>query len=186
MLDTPRPHGDLVPHTDTRVVQVENSPSDWHVVPADFGSGVFRIDVDGKWYHDGIAIDRPELVRLFAQGVARNAAGDFVLRWGHNDHRLLVADTPVVIRSVGVPTATGQCHGELVDGRSVQLDASALAVGANNVLYARMPDGEWARFGRTAYYQMAQWIVDTPKGFCVTNGKHTWPIGQKEAGLCDA
>lgn len=158
-------------------------PAEWEVVPADRGANVFRIDRDGHWYHEGVRITHPGLVRAFAGHVVRRPEnGALVLRWGPHDHPLTVADTAVVLHHVQRPDpATGQFRAQLVDGRVMFLDAGRLRVGARNVLYGTLPDGEPARFSRAAYYQMAAWIVEVRGGFAVAVGERQWRLDTGES-----
>lgn len=49
----------------------------WH--PDRSGDSEMRIAADGSWYHQGDRIDRPEMVRLFATILRREADGSHVL-----------------------------------------------------------------------------------------------------------
>jgi len=147
-------------------------------VPEDFGSQRFRIDKDGRWYHDGVAIERVELVRMLAPHVRQEPDGEFMLHWGPTVQPISVADTPAVIRSVCAPDAqSGTCEVTLVDGRTVSIGLADIRTGTDNTLYARMPDGADVRFGRNAYYQFAAHIEAADDGFVVVAGRRRWPIG---------
>lgn len=47
--------------------------------PSQEGSIDIRIDVDGNWYHDGRAFQRPALVKLFARVLRREEAGYYLV-----------------------------------------------------------------------------------------------------------
>jgi hypothetical protein len=49
----------------------------WH--PRHCGHSAMRIAADGTWFHEGTPIGRPELVRLFASILRREADGSHVL-----------------------------------------------------------------------------------------------------------
>ncbi len=49
----------------------------WH--PKHCGHSAMRIAADGTWFHEGTPIGRPELVRLFASILRREADGSHVL-----------------------------------------------------------------------------------------------------------
>ncbi len=167
--------------TDPIVTQRDGWPAEWDIVPADRGAGVFRVDANGHWYHDGVRITHPGLVRLFAASVVRADDGELVLRWGPHDHPLTVADTAAVIHSVAQPEAeTGLFTAGLVDGRTIHLDTATVWVGARHVLYARLPNGEPVRFSRIAYYQMATWIVNHDGGFAIVSGDRLWALAEHD------
>lgn len=49
----------------------------WH--PTRCGDSFMRIDAEGRWYHEGREIRRPEMVNLFARLLRREADGRHVL-----------------------------------------------------------------------------------------------------------
>lgn len=55
-----------------------------------------RIARDGTWYHEGGAIRRPALVKLFAGILEREAGGDYVLATPVERRRITVEDAPFV------------------------------------------------------------------------------------------
>lgn len=163
------------------MTQPDGRPEDWEFVPADRGSGAFRIDVEGQWYHDGVRIVVPSIVRLLADHVIQGEDGTFILRWGPHEHPLAVADTPAVLRGVDRPDPiTGQFCGRLVDGRTLSFEAARVWIGEQHVLYTALPNGEPVRFSRPAYYQLAAWIVEQDGGFAIAVGKRVWPIAERK------
>lgn len=150
---------------------------EWDVVPEDFGSGTWRIDHDGRWYHDGIRVLRPDLILELTSHVHRTESGTYVLRGRQYETTLEVADTPAVIHRIDPPQPDSDaCRAGLVDGRTTTVSAGGLHVGAAHVLYAALPDGMPARFDRTAYYQLARWIEEDGAGFALVVGERRWPI----------
>jgi uncharacterized protein len=68
----------------------------------------FRIAADGTWFHDGGPILRPEMVKLFARILRREAGADgrpaYALVTPHERHEVTVEDAPfvaVALRSEG-------------------------------------------------------------------------------------
>lgn len=66
----------------------------WH--PAHCGHSGMAIDRDGRWFHEGRAIQRPEMVRLFARLLRREADGRHVLVTPAEMLDIDVADAPLV------------------------------------------------------------------------------------------
>ena len=66
----------------------------------DFG---LRIARDGTWYHDGTAIRRPALVKLFSTVLRRDEHGEFWLVTPVEKGRIVVEDAPFV--AVALETA---------------------------------------------------------------------------------
>lgn len=158
-------------------VMTDDHAKEWDMVPEDFGTGTWRVDQDGVWYHDGQRVERRELVTLLASHVRRTEEGGFVFRWGPYEHALEVADAPVVVHEVRVPAAAGAgLDADLVDGRTVRIDPATLRVGAGHVLYGALPGDVPVRFSRTAYYQLADHIRETADGFVLVMGPDQVPL----------
>ena len=71
-------------------------------MPVDHGDLPFVIRPDGTWLYQGSPITRPELVRLFARVLVRDATGAFWLQTPVERGRIQVEDTPFVAVEVDV------------------------------------------------------------------------------------
>jgi hypothetical protein len=74
----------------------------WH--PTHCGDSAMRIARDGSWFHEGSAIGRPEMVRLFSTILRREPDGSFVLVTPVEKLDIVVEDAPFVaveLRSEG-------------------------------------------------------------------------------------
>ncbi|MFH2127544.1 MAG: hypothetical protein ABIK12_13570, partial [Pseudomonadota bacterium] len=68
----------------------------------------------------------------------------------------------------------------LNDSTSEPLDPKSLSLGENGIVYCRVKGGSFpARFGRAAYYQLAEKIVEQGEGFALVLGEKSWELGQK-------
>lgn len=129
-----------------------------HTARLTFGS-------DGRWYADDAPVVHPRLARLFSRYLRRKADGGYEIWIDERYHAdVTVDDTPYVVTTVE-PEADGQFTLDLSDGTNELLDPDSLRVSADNVLYCRVKNGrEPARFLRSAYYQLAQFIEDAGNG----------------------
>ena len=127
----------------------------WH--PEHCGDIDILIRADGTWIHEGAAIERAPLVRLFSRVLRKDADG-YVLVTPAEKLRLQVEDVPFIVSDV-------DRDGDALVVRTNVGDM--VRIGADHPLETRQPQGEdtqvpyvrvrgdlWARFGRAAYYRL--------------------------------
>lgn len=117
-----------------------------------------HIDAAGVWLHEGAPIRRPALVRLFAQVLRRDDAGDYWLVTPVERGRITVADAPFIA------TAVDRSGADVVFGTNVgdqvRLDAAhPLRVvddggACGPRLYVTVRPGLEARLARPVYYHL--------------------------------
>jgi uncharacterized protein len=118
-------------------------------------SGKISFRRDGNWYTDEERIDNARIALLFSRSIRRNPDGSYFLQVGDERASITVEDTPYVVKSVEGDGSRGFTL-VLNDGEREPLDPPSLAVGADNVLYCRVKNGEFAaRFLRPAYYHLS-------------------------------
>jgi uncharacterized protein len=141
----------------------------------------YCIDGLGRWFCEGNLVSDAALFRMLSRTLfVQN--GRYFIRCEGETHPVNVADVPLWIRYVHVrtnPEGTGALEGveiELEDGRREALDAETVTVGRDGTaLYTvatprRLP----ARFGKTAYYEMARYLQqdsETGPFYVVIGGK---------------
>ncbi len=125
------------------------------------------VDEEGEWRHEGVRMDRADIVEFFLENTQMTPDGAFFIAWQGNSCPILASDTPFVVSRVDRRTAPEAEGGEeiLLTLRHLSgaepLDPLSLRVGGANVLYCRVRQGRFpARFSRPAYYQLAQWIEE--------------------------
>jgi len=118
-------------------------------------SGKISFRRDGNWYSDDERIDNPRIALLFSQSIKRNPDGSYYLQVAEERASITVEDTPYVVKSL----EDDQLGGFMIvlnDETREPLDPAKLEIGADNVLYALVKDGEErARFLRSAYYHLS-------------------------------
>jgi len=121
-----------------------------------------RIARDGTWYHEGGAIRRPALLRLFAGILWRDTSGDYVLETPAERRRIVVEDAPFV----AVTVTAGVEAGELVLTFRTNVDDEVTAGPGHPIRVAFDPvtgepspyvlvrDGLEALIARSVYYEL--------------------------------
>ena len=144
---------------DQRLPPVES----WH--PEHSGDSAMRISRDGRWYHEGDPITRPNMVRLFSTILRREADGSHVLVTPAEKLSILVDDAPFVAVEV---KSEGEGRGRRLGFR---LNTGDLVVaGPVHPLRFGQRDGEPAPYlavrggmealiARAAYYELAELAI---------------------------
>lgn len=124
-------------------------------------AGSFRIRADGAWLHDGRAIARPSMVRLFASVLRREADGRYFLVTPVERVEVTVDDAPFVAVAMEVAGEGRASEIRLrtnVDGW-VRLDADHPLVmrtrDGSARPYVGLGDGLEALVARSVYYELA-------------------------------
>jgi len=127
--------------------------------------GIF-IDREGDWYYRGSPMQRADIVSHLCQHLRREeSSGLYIIQLAEQRCYLEVEDTPLVVTSV-----SHKVEGQEEDNEELflsikhlaspePLDPETLWVGSENVLYCRVKEDTIpARFLRSAYYQLAEFI----------------------------
>lgn len=146
---------------------------DWN--PAPCGDSRMRIARDGQWFHDGVRIARPELVRLFA-GLLKREGADYFLVTPVEKLSILVEDSPFLAVAVDAK------ENDLVFTTNVG-DAVTLGEGhglrlADGVPYLHVRGGLEARIARNAWYHLVAMAVPRDGAWCVESGGQVFALGQ--------
>lgn len=146
--------------------------------PYEYQGGEIRLDKMGRWYHDGVEITHQRTMELFHRSITKGEGGYF-LEIGHERARIVVEDTPYMVRRVDVHDDRAVIR--LTDGSEEDLDPGTLRVGNDNVLYCDVKKGEFpARFFQAAYYQLMLGLEETADGYAVRIGDRRWPIRMED------
>jgi hypothetical protein len=110
-----------------------------------------RIDLDGDWYDDDVLITHPGILANLRANLRRDAQGYFI----QTRVRIPVAveDVPWVV--VRLEPRGDRLHVWLNDGSEVDVDPTTLRMGAGDVPYCPVKDGQFeARLSRPAAFQL--------------------------------
>lgn len=119
----------------------------------------FRIDREGRWYHEGRPIAREALVRLFAErGLRRDQEGRYWLQSPYEKYAVEVEDVPFVITDyemTGTDLFLTTNLGERVKVTPENpLELRNYAAAEEKIPYIRVRGGLYARMGRAVYYEL--------------------------------
>ncbi len=136
----------------------------WH--PAHCGEIDIRIARDGTWFHQGSAIGRKELVRLFSTILRKDADG-FVLVTPGEKMRIVVEDAPfiaVLLDVEGDGTEQKLTFTTNVGDQTTASAANPIRVETNPksgepAPYVHVRRGLEARIARAVFYQLADLAV---------------------------
>jgi hypothetical protein len=133
--------------------------------PAGELAGVFRIDREGTWRHDGQEVTHPAVVRNLYQNLRADEAGHY-LQVGPTRIAIEVDDTPFVVTRVAPGAGPGGpgLAAWLSDGSVEPLRVESLWIGPGEVPYCRVKDGRFgARLGVAAWLQLARFAEEDPE-----------------------
>ena len=145
------------------------------------------IDKEGHWFHKGVEMIHREFIRFFYQHMEIDLQGRYIINWGGNLCYVEVEDTPFVVQRVRF---RGRDQAEssrfilfLCDDTQEDLLPDTLYVGDDNILYCKIKNRTFpARFARSAYYQLAEYIEEEEgKFFLPLNGEKYIIPGRNES-----
>jgi hypothetical protein len=127
-----------------------------------------RIDREGLWYCRGAEMTRREIIRLFYRNLIRDESGRYSIKIGTQNYPVDVEDTAYVVWNVRYSKKAknaGECIDLLLSDDGIErLDPGTLTIGADNIPYCRVLNGRFeARFSRSAYYALAEYIHYDPR-----------------------
>ena len=122
-----------------------------------------KIDKEGIWYYRGAHMFRKEILSIFFENLKIDESGKYLIELGEEICYLDVEDTALVVMLVDKKKLDGdtsdQIYVQLTDDSWEKLDLCTLYVGKDNVLYCAVKNKTFpARFSRTSYYQLAEFI----------------------------
>jgi len=133
--------------------------------PAFCGDLDMEIRADGTWWHEGTAIKRPELVKLFASILRRESDGQYYLITPVEKVRIRVALHPLIV--IDAEPIQGSNPEILIltlnTGGQIPLDANhSLAVepAAGGAAFLSLDRGLTALFSRPAWYRLVDRLDD--------------------------
>ena len=139
-----------------------------------------RVDKEGLWYYQGALMFRKDILEVFFQNLKKDEEGRYLVDLEGDRTFIEVEDTPIVVEAVAKHDSSNQ-EGEsieifLSDSTSEILDPLTLRMSTENVLYCGIRNGMFeARFLRSAYYQVAEFIEhdgEKDSYFVPLNGKN--------------
>ena len=140
----------------------------------------YRVDREGRVFHDGTEIVDPATLRFFLLALRRAPDGRWLAVCQGEQNWFEPYDTPFVVQRLRLSVANGRL-GEvelrLAGDYREPLDPATLDHDGAQ-LFCRVRKGVFsARFGRMAMQQIAPWLVDGGAGPAITLDGRCWPLG---------
>lgn len=111
----------------------------------------FRIDKDGRWYHDGALIKRDALAKLFAdRALKMDEEGRYWLQTPFEKYPVVVEDVPFVIIDFEGPKDSLTFKTNMNETTSSNIEMRG------EIPYVEVRDGLYARINRAMYYNLIE------------------------------
>ncbi len=119
------------------------------------GVADFRIDAQGRWYHDGAPITRKALAELFARRALKiDESGRYWLQTPYEKYPVEVEDVPFIIvdyrHEADMIVMTTNFDEEVCIGPEHPLELRA------GLPYIEVRDGLYAKVSRSVYYNLVE------------------------------
>lgn len=121
----------------------------------------FRIDADGKWFHNDAPINRAALARLFAdKGLKIDGDGNYWMQSPFEKYPVEVEDVPFVIvdfqENEGGVDLISNMDERVEIGKDSPLELRYSRMYDMKLPYVQVRDGLYARIGRSMYYALVE------------------------------
>lgn len=114
---------------------------------------------DGRFFHDGAPVEHPGMHKAFASWLTRHPDdGRYILSNGYDWSYISVEGPAHFVRAVRAQNQRPEL--ELLDGRTLALDPTAVTSDQEGRLWLRLPEGEQACFTAAAQLELAPWLVE--------------------------
>ena len=139
----------------------------------------YRVDRDGRIFHDGTEIVDPAVLRFFLRAMTRTDDGRCLVLCQGERNWFEAPDTPFVVQRLRLRVEDGLLQGAelcFVGDFREPLDPRTLET-ERDLLFCRIRGGAFrARFGRTALQQLAPFLADTGEGSALLLGGGHHPV----------
>jgi len=134
-----------------------------------------RIDRRGRWFHDDVIVEHPNIIEAFNRGLRVQPDGRVQLHFGNDWCFVVVEQCAFTVLAVD-ETDDEALSIRLSDRTAERLEFDALSLDDEGVLVVRVKNGlATARFSREAQFQLAERFVDAGNHLAVRVGAKTWP-----------
>jgi len=141
-----------------------------------------ELDEDGRWFHDGVAVEHPRVAEAFHRGLERAPDGRYLLRFGGDWCYVRVKGAPLQVLAAAVDGPAGRVALTLSNGAVEPLDPRTLRLW-EGILYCAASSGLVARFSRAAQVALGACVEEGAQGFSLRLGSLATPILEGPPGL---
>jgi hypothetical protein len=139
----------------------------------------YRVDRDGRIFHDGTEIVDPAVLRFFLRAMIRTDDGRCLVLCQGERNWFEASDTPFVVQRLRLSVEGSRLQAveltfpgdyrEPLDPRTLETE--------HDLLFCRVRGGAFrARFGRVAVQQLAPFLADTGEGSVLLMGGVRHPV----------
>ena len=130
------------------------------------GEHYFRIDTEGKWFHNGDPINRAALVKLFSdKGLKRDEDGKYWMQSPYEKYPVEVEDVPFIVisyeKNKNTFTLTTNMNETVEINDKNRLELRNYAHAEQKIPYIHVRDGLYARLSRSVYYDLVMTYGET-------------------------
>ena len=144
----------------------------------------YRVDGEGRIFHDGSEIVDAVTLRFFLLSLQRTPEGRWLALCQGERNWFEAADTPFVIQRLTLRVSDGRLDGAdlcLAGDYREALDPATLEQDGGR-LFCRVRKGSFkARFGRVALQQLAPWLVEDVQGPALVMGGRRYALRAERA-----
>jgi len=135
-----------------------------------------RLDRQLRWWHDGVLVEHPNIIRAFNAGLEPADGGRFILRFGRDWCFVEVEDAAYAVTAVDLTEDQAAFSVRLSDLSAERLDATTIRL-EDGVLTCCVKQGRAkARFSRDAQYALGQHLEPAGGGVILRAGALQLPV----------
>ena len=141
----------------------------------DVSTVTLSIDKEGNWRHEGVKVTHQKTVKLFFSVLDRDDQGRYFIEVGKERAFVRVNDVPFIVTALRLLKAGIRLTFQ--DGTRELLLPETLQFTKENIPYCKIRQGKMdAKFSRTAYYELAEFIVEQGEGFALKINDKLHPL----------
>lgn len=142
-----------------------------------------RIDRRGRWFHDDVPIEHPNIIEAFNRGLRVQPDGRVQLHFGNDWCFVVIEDCAFMVVAVD-ETSDSKLSVRLSDRTAELLDAPSLTLDDEGVLTVKVKSGlARARFSRDAQFQISSYLEPSGDALMLRVGERRWPTSLTASAL---
>lgn len=132
------------------------------------------LHANGTWTHEGAPVENRNVAQAFYRHIERTQGGTWVIHMEPYTYPIEVEDVGFFVDRV---TADGSAlELTLLGNTKLHLDAENLVFQEPDRLYVELPNGHRARFLRSAYNTIMQYLDEDERGYVLDFGGNTFVL----------
>lgn len=132
------------------------------------------LHANGRWTHEGSPIENRNVAKAFYRHIDRTQGGTWVIHMAPYTYPIEVEDVGFFVERVSVDG--NMLELDLLGETRLELDAAGLVFEEPDRLYIDLPNGYRARFLRSAYNTVMQYLDQDERGYVLDFGEKTYVL----------